>query len=109
MMIKRMKSRRTDHVISNDDDEEKLINIFLFSGPILISRKTGKLLFYFLTHFFKSLNALSQVRLATSRHWRTLSAKRDIRLRTMSLVNPSISVSNSARTDTDFVLQEDQK
>ena len=49
------------------------------------------------------------MRLATSRHWRTLSAKRDIRLRTMSLVNPSISVSNSARTDTDFVLQEDQK
>ena len=56
MMIKRMKSRRTDHVISNDDDEEKLINIFLFSGPILISRKTGKLLFYFLTHFFERLN-----------------------------------------------------
>ena len=108
-----MKSRKTDHVsswiINNGDAEEKLINIFLFSGPILISRKTGKLLFYFLTHFFERLNALSQVRLATSRHWRTLSAKRDIRLRTMSLVNPSISVSNSARTDTDFVLQEDQK
>ena len=108
-----MKSRKTDHVsswiISNGDAKEKLINIFLFSGPILISRKTGIAVLFFDPLFFERLNALSQVRLATSRHWRTLSAKRDIRLRTMSLVNPSISVSNSARTDTDFVLQEDQK
>ena len=47
----------------------------------------------------------TQVRLATSRHWRTLSVKGEIRLRrTMSLVSPSQSV----RTE-DITVAEDEE